>query len=68
MSYTRSYRLDLYDSGTGRVLASMPDTQRTQAAREAIRLSLEYSGGCSLSRVVVRPVPVMVRPYVERAA
>lgn len=35
MSYTRVFRLDLFDAGTNRVLDSMPDTQRAQAQREA---------------------------------
>ncbi len=62
MSYTRTYRLDLFDASTNRVLASLPETQRAQAQHEAVRLSLDLSGGRNCTRVAVRPVPVNVQP------
>ena len=68
MSYTRTYRLDLVDAATGASLARYPETQRAQAAREAVRLSLDLSRGRNCTRVAVCAVPVTVRPSLERAA
>ncbi|MFH1111008.1 MAG: hypothetical protein V1790_17685 [Planctomycetota bacterium] len=68
MSYTRQYRLDLVDTATGARLASYPETQRRHAQREAVRLSLDLSGGRNMYRVAVVAVPVMVRPNLEECA
>jgi len=68
MSYLRTYRLDLVDAATGASLAHYPETQRVQAQREAVRLSLDLSRGRSISRVAVCAVPVMVRPNLQECA
>ena len=60
--FVREYRLDLVDSLSGRVLGSYSGSGIGSkfVEEEARRLSLDFTGGTSLNRVMVHAVPIRV--------